>query len=443
MTLWHWDELTKIANTSTKGPLISGASIDSRSIVPGDLFIALDGNASGRFNVDAPGARDGHDFVEMAGKAGAAAAMVSRPVEGAIAQLMVSDTLDGLRALGALGRERMQGRVVAVTGSSGKTTFKQWLYEVLSTRHATHAATGSLNNHWGVPLTLARMPVDAVFGVVEIGTNHPGEIGPLSELASPDVAVLLNVLPAHIGNFGDLSSLRAEKQQIVAGLRPGGVFVAPPGFGADISFGLDNGDVTASYQPMDKGWQVTAETPNGRYEYYLAAMGKHRLETSLAVLACLIALGQDPLLYLPAFGEITVPEGRGNVIAVEGVQIIDDSYNANVQSLIFALEDLSVRRGRRFALIGEMLELGAASQQLHQEVAEHFVDIDEVITFGEGFAACPGGEHVNAASEFDLETFAAGLRAGDVVLVKGANQVFWVSRFVRQLSDAISKKKPG
>jgi UDP-N-acetylmuramoyl-tripeptide--D-alanyl-D-alanine ligase len=192
----------------------TGVSIDTRTLQPGDLFVALAGENG-----------DGHDHVATALAAGASGALVHRWMPGAT--LLVEDTLAALWALGRFARARFTGRMVAVTGSVGKTTTKEMLRIILSAAGPTHAAVASYNNHWGVPLTLARMPPDAAFAVAEIGTNHPGEIAPLARMVRPHVNVITAVAAAHIGFFGSIEAIANEKASIAAGLEPGGISVLP------------------------------------------------------------------------------------------------------------------------------------------------------------------------------------------------------------------------
>ncbi|MDA0187032.1 MAG: UDP-N-acetylmuramoyl-tripeptide--D-alanyl-D-alanine ligase, partial [Proteobacteria bacterium] len=190
---------------------VTGLSIDSRSIAPGEMFVALSA------------ARDGHDFVADALARGAAAALVARVPEGVdpAKLLIVGDVMDGLRALGAAARARTRAKVIAVTGSVGKTTVKEMLRAALAQQGRIHAAEASFNNHWGVPITLARMPADTDFAVIEIGMNHPGEIAPLSHLARPDIAIVTTVAPAHLEAFGVIEGIAHEKAAIYEGLVPG------------------------------------------------------------------------------------------------------------------------------------------------------------------------------------------------------------------------------
>ena len=280
--LWSYKELTGALGLPTQdGPDVRGVAIDSRRTEPGDLFVALAGDPGPRFQATSRSDRDGHDFVAHAVANGATAVLVHHAVEADIPQLHVADTLDGLWALGRTARARLRCPVVAVTGSSGKTTFKSFAAAALG----AFATDGSLNNHIGVPLSLARTPRDAPRAVYEIGTNHPGEIEPLSRLAKPDVAVLLNVHPAHIENFGTLAAIRREKTTIAYGLpEDGGTFVCPPEIAREaanacLTFGEGS---DADVRLLDSaGGTARLQTPSGPFECAVPGGGPHRAMSDL------------------------------------------------------------------------------------------------------------------------------------------------------------------
>lgn len=452
--LWSWLELCRACDiTPVPGPDVTGISIDSRSLEPGDLFIALSGDPGPRFHSSGSRGRDGHDFVAAAEAGGAAGVMVSREVATGLPRLVLNDTLDGLWALGRAARVRMRGRVAAITGSSGKTTARQWLQELLGTYLRTHASQGSLNNHWGVPLSLARMPAQSDCGVFEIGTNNAGEIAPLAELVAPDVALVLNVLPAHLGRFRDMAALRAEKLSIARGLGHGGTLVLPATLHHDeivcervLTFGLEeDADVTGTVKSVGDGMQITVTIGSGEWTYHLTALGEHRARTSVAVFAMLYALDVDLDAAVAGFTSLTTPPGRGNVVRVGDITVIDDSYNANPVSMRYALEALGQMPGQKIAILGEMLELGGAAAAMHDELASACDALDGVVTVGAGFEAWQHGlgerywGHVDAAGDLALETLLARVEPGANILVKGANKVFWVNGFVdglcRRLED--------
>lgn len=447
--LWTMSELGSLGElvNGTTEINLSGVSIDSRQIQDGDLFIALSGDPGPRFHGGVDNPRDGHEFIQAAVDNGAAAILLSQPpTEFQAPYIKVEDTLDGLWSLAALSRQRFLGQVVAITGSAGKTTAKSWLSEVLAPLCQVHASVGSLNNHWGVPLTLSRMARDADVGVIEIGTNHVGEISPLSHLAGPNISLLLNVLPAHIGNFGSIDDLRKEKMSIADGLDPDGVMILPFSLAnerdGEVSFGLESeADAHGSYEIVHGVMQVTASICGEPVQYQLPEPGEHRLLTSLAVLAVVSQLGLAVSSAAQSLAEITSPKGRGNRTLIDGITIIDDSYNANPVSMIYAIESLNSSSGRKVALLGEILELGDSSEQYHQQVAEQFKNLDQVITVGEGFEGCRGTSHFNNAEEIDIAGFVETLQSGDEVLIKGSNKVFWQFGFVDKLISQLCEQK--
>jgi len=304
---------------------------------------------------------------------------------------------------------------------------------------------------------LARMPEESAYGIFEIGTNHPGEIGPLSELASPDVALLLNVLPAHIGNFGSLSEIRQEKLEIVAGLAESGTLVVPAeldlrGLSHEkiLSFGLDssNGQPDAFGKVRFAAGKtvVDAIIVGHKITYQLNVGGEHRVLTSLAVLALLYSLGADLERAAADFSSLSTPAGRGNEFDVAGIKVIDDSYNANPVSMAYAIDALKKDQGggRQFALLGEMLELGELSEQAHADIIVATRDINVVMTVGEGFANTAAENtdfvsHKNSVADIDIQALANSIQPGDSILIKGSNKVFWAAGFVSKLLEQISK----
>lgn len=451
--LWRAGELAEVASAQVSHDLsalpLTGFSIDSRQLRAGDVFVAVPADLGGRFNA-AVSPRDGHDFVASALAAGAHIALAQRLPEGVDPKrlLLVDDVLDALWAIGAAARERVVGDCIAVTGSSGKTTFKEYLGAALSSLGRCHRSEASLNNHLGVPMTLASCPRGVDFAVVEIGTNHPGEIGPLAALTRPTVSVLLNVQDAHIGHFGSRPALTAEKCAIAQGLTGRAALivhdeVAVP---ADVPaptlrFGRQPGsavrllDVTGDRATIGvAGRDVSARVPGG---------GRHRAETVAAVLAVLQAC-ELPLDAGLDLAPDLVPAGRGRAERVGGVTLIDDSYNANPGSMAAALEQLSSwplagTGAVRLAILGDMAELGADSARRHREVIDKVQD-SQLVTVGSEMNSASDSlpaerrwAAVSAADELDLEGLCARLPAGSVVLVKGSNGVFWQGDFVDRL----------
>jgi UDP-N-acetylmuramoyl-tripeptide--D-alanyl-D-alanine ligase len=411
---------------------VDGVSIDSRSIQPGDLFVAL------------RDVRDGHAFVEAALARGAAAAMVDQPAEDA-RLLCVDDTLAGLQALGAAARRRSLARVVGVTGSVGKTTTKEMLRALLSVLGPTHAAVASYNNHWGVPLTLARMPRDSAFAVVEIGMNHPGEIAPLARLARPHVALITAIEAAHIGHMGSLEAIAREKAAILQGLEPGGVAVLPAaspflallrraaGEAAVLTFG-EGGDARATRIAADaEGSDIEAEIAGTRVAFRLGTPGLHMAGNAVAALAAVAALGGDVAKVAGVLADFRALAGRGDRRAIAtpdggSAVLLDEAYNGQPPSMRAALALLRLLPARRrVAVLGQMGELGDFGRSEHEGLAPH-VEAAADLVFGCGrlmrhaLDALPpariGGWAETSAELAPL--VAAALRDGDAVLVKGS-----------------------
>jgi len=456
--LWQGAELAALFGLTSDTSPVNGVSIDSRSTAKGDLFIALSGDPGPKFNAGqpAPDARDGHAFIASAIAAGASVIMRHDGKPTDVSSINVQDTLSGLWKLGAAASQRCRGKTLAITGSSGKTTLRAWFETALATQGKVHASTGSLNNHWGVPLSLSRMPRDVDFGVFEVGTNHPGEIAPLSKLVSPDVALLLNVLPAHIGNFSNMKALRQEKLSIATGITDHGVFVLPESLRSElaqydflgrndlITFGDKNADVSARIQETVAGMDMAVDVAGTIVNCQVPFSGRERAESVMALFGVCHALGVSLTEVAEKLRELPLPKGRGNKILVDGIIIIDDSYNANPASMQMGLRQLqgvSDGKGRKIALLGEMLELGELSRSAHLEVGEAAAGIDIVYTFGDGFEDVPfSGSHQHNAlvSDLDIDKFAQDLNPGDIVLVKGSNRVFWTAGFVTALQRSLA-----
>ena len=430
----------------------TGISIDTRSLQPGDLFVAL------------KDVRDGHDFVADALKKGAAAALVSRIPEGCSEDdplLIVPDVLDALTALGAAGRARAKARVVAITGSVGKTSTKEMLRAVLGGQGRVHAAEASFNNHWGVPITLARLPQDADFAVIEIGMNHPGEIAPLARLARPHVALITTVAAAHLAAFDGVEAIAHEKAAIFEGLEPGGTAVIPTGLsvtpileaaasgaGRVIRFGTGPAD---DFMLIDAKIAQDATIVKARRDgegllFKVRTPGRHFAMNALGALAAAEAMGADPAVAACDLGQWSPPAGRGqreriylDIVDEDlSFDLIDDAFNANPASMDAALEVLGqteprdgigrVRTGRRVAVLGDMLELGDGEKALHAGLAAH-PSIDQVHVvhcvgprmrnLWDSLPARRRGEWVDTAEELAIRAHQLA-DAGDVVLVKGS-----------------------
>src|SRR3954469_16193676 len=390
LPLWTQDEIAAAAGARIVGRLsaATGVSIDTRTLKPGDLFFAIKGDV-----------HDGHGFVRDALAKGAAAAVVAeeRAAEfaGAGPLLVAPDVLDAMRRLGVAARRRSNATIVAVTGSVGKTGTKEAMRLAFERLRSPPASVASHNNHWGVPLTLARLPRDAAYGVFEIGMNHAGEIEPLTRMVRPHVAVITTVEPVHIEFFRSISAIADAKGEIFCGIEPGGTAVLnrdnasfergrahalrPPG-GRVVSFGEHAGaDVRAERIILKAELSVVeARVLGGPLVYRVGAPGRHVAMTSLAVLAAVKAAGGDLALAALGLADLRPPAGRGERIALRtpggGLVLVDEACNATPASMRAALANLAVTkpgpRGRRIAVLGDMLELGDKGPALHRELAE-------------------------------------------------------------------------
>jgi len=422
---------------------ITGISIDTRTIEPGDLFVALRDQ------------RDGHDFVTQAFKAGAAAALVSNSYarrDGDGALIRVADPLRALEDAGRVARFRTDAKIVAVTGSVGKTGTKEMLRLCLERAGATHASEKSYNNHWGVPLTLARMPAATRYGVFEIGMNHAGEIAPLTRMVAPDVAVITTVEAVHLAHFASVSDIAEAKAEILLGVPAGGIAilnrdnphfdllamraderslrVVAFGSRADCDVRLD------SFAASDSGSEVMLSLHGKPVSYHIGAPGRHYVMNSLAVVATLDALGVDLALCLAALDGLMAPAGRGarSEIDVAGgkLLLIDESYNANPASMAAALANLGAvprdRWRRRIAILGDMRELGAEADGRHKALAPlvEAAGCDAVFACGphmrmlyEGLPQGVRGAYAATSAEL-VAAVTSAVVAGDAVMIKGS-----------------------
>ncbi|PZQ96854.1 MAG: UDP-N-acetylmuramoyl-tripeptide--D-alanyl-D-alanine ligase [Cereibacter sphaeroides] len=455
----------------------TGVSIDTRTLKPGDLFVAL------------KDLRDGHDFVAQALAKGAAAALVTHRPEGVATDaplLVVPDVLAGLSDLARAARARTKAKVVGVTGSVGKTSTKDMLAKVLGGQGKTHAAEASYNNHWGVPLTLARMAVDTDFAVIEIGMNHSGEIAPLAILAQLDVALITTVAPAHLEAFDSLEGIATEKATIMDGLIAGGTAVLP----ADISTAgvllakaratgarvirvgyAENADFRLTDVQLTPDATVVQASAEGRpILFKIMTPGRHFAPNALAVLAVASALGLDPTLAAMDLGRWAPPAGRGtrerillDPVEDQGFELIDDAFNANPASMAASLEVLSVLNpvdgvgrvgaGRRIAVLGDMLELGPTEAELHTAIARlpALEKIAVIHSVGPRMRALhaalpPRQRGIWTETATDLAGQVRGLvDAGDIVLVKGSKgiKVSLVVDALRKLGQAVARDQQG
>ena len=408
-----------------------GLSIDTRTIQPADLFVALRTPTG-----------DGHAHVTEALRRGAAGALVhdQDAVPDGAALLVVADTQDALTALGAFARTRFQGAVVAVTGSVGKTTTKEMLRIILSASGPTHAAHASYNNHWGVPLTLARMREDASFAVIEIGMNNPGEIAPLAALAAPDVAVITSVDAAHIGHLGSIEAIADEKSAVLGGILQGGTAILPadnahyarllerlPQGVSLRDFGA--GDIVGIAEDAD-GSDVHAVIDARHVRFRVNAPGRHMVMNALAALTAAAALGVELEAAAAALAGFTAVAGRGarRPILNGDAMLLDESYNASGASVRAALAVLKLLPAtRRLAVLGDMLELGDHSRAEHESLARSVCDsADLLYACGSWmrilYDAVPREKHGAYAADSDglAPLLVREIRPGDAVLVKGS-----------------------
>jgi UDP-N-acetylmuramoyl-tripeptide--D-alanyl-D-alanine ligase len=455
--------LAEDAQEATGGRLIgsdswlaSGVSIDTRSLEPGDLFVALKDQ------------RDGHEFLAQAFAAGASAALVSNPdaAAGAGPMLVVDDVLDGLRRLGVAARDRSGAVRIAVTGSVGKTSTKEAIAVCLAASGVTHAAVKSFNNHWGVPLTLSRMPADSRFGVFEMGMNHRGEIAPLAALVRPHIAIVTWIAPAHIENLGSLEAIAEEKADVYS-VEPGGAGLVPldaphsdillarakERVSRVVTFGRDaRCDARLlAFDMFEDRSEAEADILGKRIAYTIGAPGAHWAGNSVAALATAALAGADLEAAAAALVRFEAPAGRSQTSRVMfergAFTLIDDAYNANPASMEAAFKTLASRKpaagGRRIAALGDMLELGPEEASYHAGLAAGLTDAADLV-----FAAGPrmralwdalpatqrGGYSETAEALAPVLTEA--LRDGDVVLVKGSNgsRMFRVVEALKRLA---------
>jgi len=440
--LWTSSEIAEATGGTASADFeVSGVAFDSREVGQGDLFLALKGETT-----------DGHKFLDQTFAQGAAGAVVSQPT--GYPHVTVADTTAALDALGIAARSRMQGKVIGVTGSVGKTGTKEALFAALE-RNApgeAHRSVKSYNNYTGVPLSLARMPRNARFGVFEMGMNHAGELAALTRLVRPHVAIVTTIAPAHMGFFSSEEAIADAKGEIFQGLEPGGTAIVPfdsphrdrliqaakPYAAKIVTFGLQEG---ADYRAVETmrtrtgGTFVTARFGQRELSFTLSQPGAHWVSNAMAIIAAVDAVGADLELAGLALAELGGLAGRGArlTVPVRGGEalVIDESYNANPASMRATLAVLAQEKGRKLAVLGEMRELGEHSAAFHAELSGPIeaAGVESVILVGEAMA--PLAEALEGAVDFvhvpDAAT-ALGrlddmLQAGDAVLIKGSNGV--------------------
>ncbi|QDH16269.1 UDP-N-acetylmuramoyl-tripeptide--D-alanyl-D-alanine ligase [Swingsia samuiensis] len=436
--LWTSDELRQATHGKLVADdlMITGVSIDTRTLQPGDLFIALQGENS-----------DGHAHIEKALQAGAACVMIHTldiSIKDDPRLLLVADTMQGLIALGHYARTRFKGKLIAITGSVGKTTTKDMLRTALQKSGKTHAAVASYNNHWGVPLTLARLPKDADYCISEIGMNHVGEILPLAQQVKPDVAIITTIGTAHLGHMGSIEAIAKEKASLFSALQPHGTAIVPDdaigshffheyiphdrtlwtcGISSTADICIQNLVSTA------EGSHFTLLVPQQKYDVELHAPGKHIARNAALVLGTVKALHADLPAAISALKTFLPSAGRGQIRTIlNNVQLLDESYNASTTSVRAAIETLSLLPAQRHVVaLGDILELGTFAAAEHRTLAESVISANAI-------AFCCG-EHMRALYDAlpkalqgayapDSRSLAPVLRAalqpGDLLLVKGS-----------------------
>ena len=441
--LWTSDEIATATGGTVSTPFeVTGVTFDSREVGRGDLFVAMPGTV-----------HDGHKFVDAAFEAGAAGAIVSRAVGGP--HVLVDDTFAALQALGRASRERSKATVLGVTGSVGKTSTKEALYAALERNRPgkVHRSVKSYNNHTGVPLSLARMPRDAEFAVLEMGMNNKGEIAALTRQVRPHIAIITAIAPAHIENLGSEEAIADAKAEIFDGLEPDGVAILPNDTPhrdrlvkaarrhADriVTFGTGDADVHAIHAVSAEtgGSLISAALLERELTFTISQRGEHWVSNALAVLAAVEAVGEDVAVAALALSDLGGLKGRGehHRLGIDGGEIvlIDESYNANPASMAATLKSLGAEREvtRRIAVLGPMRELGAHSGALHAALAPAVTDahVDRLILIGEEMR--PLAEQIVGTISFDLvadvdeatDTLMHMVHPGDAVLVKASNSV--------------------
>ena len=464
--LWTSGAMAQAMRASIDGTLpeaVTGLSIDSRTVAPGEAYFAIKGDV-----------HDGHDFVMAALKAGAALAVVEAAQRDKFPDaplLVVDDVLAGLCDLARAARARLNAQVIAVTGSVGKTSTKEALRCVLSAQGETHASAASFNNHWGVPLSLARCPANVRFAIFEIGMNHAGEIEPLVRMVRPQVAIITTVEPVHLEFFAGIEAIADAKAEIFEGVEPGGVVVLnrdnsqfarlqararERGISRIVSFGTGE---KSDARLIDVALQAACSAVHANIlghdvTYKLGVPGRHMAMNSLAVLAASSLAGADLALAALSLSQLEPPAGRGVRRRLElahgEATLIDESYNANPASMAAALNVLGQAvvgpHGRRIAVLGDMLELGPTGPALHRGMNEAVKanKIDLVYCCGplmhnlwDALSAGKRGGYADSSAGLEAQLIVA-IRAGDAIMVKGS-----LGSKMKTVVNALEKRFPG
>lgn len=427
---------------------VGGVSLHSRQLTPGDLYIAIRGDRL-----------DGHEFVADALIHGAGAALVSHRPAGLAADaplLVVENTQRALEDIGVASRKRFDGKVLAITGSVGKTTTKELLRLAFGANGSVHASGGSLNNHWGVPLTLAQMPPDAGFGIIEVGMNHYGEIRNLNSFVRPHLALITTIAPAHIEFFGSCNAIADAKSEIFENLMPGAPALLPAdseqfgrlsararqaGVTNVLTFGGKGDARLLTYTENNGVASVEADILGRKVAFRLGAPGRHNAMGAVSALLAVAAMEGDVLAAAAALADFAALKGRGARLDIGGIAVIDESYNANPASMVAALSLLAASRGRKIAVLGDMLEMGEQAPALHAGLLDAVVasGVDAVFLCGPNMHALWEKLPVAMRGAFAADSaalaprVAAMVQSGDTVLVKGSNG----SR-MRAVIDALS-----
>lgn len=467
--LWKSSDMVKAMEGRPVGHLpegITGISIDSRTLRKGEAFFAIKGDVF-----------DGHDFATAAMAAGAGLLVVTEARLPALGKLqvpmiVVDDVLAALTRLGIASRARSKAQIIAVTGSVGKTTTKEALRHVLSDCGKVHASAASFNNHWGVPLTLARMPEDTDYGVFELGMNHHDEIRPLVKMVQPHVAVITLIAPAHLGHFANLEEIAVAKAEIFEGVLPGGyallnrddkrfkqleALATAAGIEHIATFGEN---ARSTYKLRDLVMKtdcscITVSLGGQEAAVKISAPGRHIVQNMLAVMGAAHLVGADMTKVVLALASLQAEAGRGAQYRLrhgDGTfTLIDESYNANPASMRAALSLLEstepqgegIEKGRRIAVLGDMLELGKQSSKLHGDLARPIVDAHVNMLFIGGAhmsalkSAMPAEIQVEYRESVDelLPLVVKAVRPGDVVMIKSSKSIGFV-----KIVNALLKK---
>lgn len=466
--LWTGLNLVSTLKAYVRGPIpdeVTGVSIDTRTLNPGDLFLAIKGERN-----------DGHDYLYQALDAGASAVVIEESRRFEFSSLescyIVRDVQESLNEMGLASRERCHGRIIGVTGSVGKTSTKEMLRSVLSRVGNVHASLMSYNNHWGVPLSLARMRKETKFGLFEIGMNHPGEIKPLTRMVRPHIALITNIFPVHLESFDSVENIANEKADIFSSLEGEGVAILPhdsPYFEnmrqRAVDYGVKN-ILTFGHNPMadasvksikqeTSGMEIEVNLLGKKIHFYIGVPGEHFVLNALSVLLCAEALNLESENALAPLAYFSPPTGRGERVTLKSpsgfFMLINESYNANPASMVAALnvlgQEIPPHFGRRIAILGDMLELGPKESQFHAQLLDDIErnKIDLVCAVGERmkilFDSLPSSKKGVWARDVDSirSDIVNMVEGGDIVMVKGSNSLR-MAVIVSTLQDCYREK---